>query len=546
MTEDAAVTVNRSISGNVATLFAERAAAMADHVAIVDRYHGRDRATTFGDLEAHGARIAGLLRRVGLGRGDIVLIGEPPGLDFYATILAILRVGAVAMIVEPGAGRSGIAAACDAARPRAVFAPARVLALALRIPSVRAIPLRLTSSFWFPTATSVRSARRLLPDRQVACFAADAPAVLTFTSGSTGAPKGAIRTHALLEAQHGALRSVAASAGDVDLVSLPVVVLANLAAGATSVLADVDGRSPGTANLDGMKGQLVRLAPTRLTVPPILVERLAREGGVLALGRLRRIVTGGGPLFNDVMTLVRAVAPGVELVSVYGSTEAEPIAHVSAASVSDADSRKMLCGAGLLAGTPVPEVALRIVRLTAETLPACLTQADLDSRTAAAGEPGEIIVSGGHVVAGYLHGRGDGETKLRVGDIVWHRTGDAGYLDPDGRVWLLGRVSAAICDERGAAHPFAVECAARAAIGARRLALTAIDGRRTLVVEGALTADEERRLRDALAWALLDDIVGVPRLPMDSRHGSKVDYPALAALLSRHRLVRAGLATGSR
>jgi len=531
--EQRTASVDRSISGNVATLFAERAAAMRDAVAIIDRYRGRDRATTFGELEDQGARTAALLRRVGLGRGDVVLLGHPPGLELYATVLAILRIGAVAMIVEPGAGRRGIAAACAMASPRAVFAPARVLALALTIPAVRRIPLRITSSRWFPTATTLASARSLQPDRHVACFAADAPAILTFTSGSTGEPKGAVRTHSLLEAQHLALRSVAANEGDIDLVSLPVVVLANLAAGATSILADIDAQRLATANLRGVRGQIARLAPTRLTVSPVLVERLATEVGVLALGRLRGIVTGGGPVFPDVTSLVADVAPGVHMISVYGSTEAEPIAHLTSIRTSDADYAAMRRGGGLLAGDPAPEVSLRILRPLAVTDAASMSLEDFRALTANNGEVGEIAVAGDHVVGGYLHGRGDRETKIRVAGTIWHRTGDAGYLDPRGRLWLLGRLSAAVRDARGTAYPFAVECASRAIIGSRRMAFVAVGGQRTLVVEGRITASEKESLRRELEWASLDDVMTVARLPMDGRHASKVSYPALERLLAR-------------
>jgi acyl-CoA synthetase (AMP-forming)/AMP-acid ligase II len=157
---------------------------------------------------------------------------------------------------------------------------------------------------------------------------------------------------------------------------------------------------------------------------------------------------------------------------------------------------------------------------------------------AGTGEVGEIVVAGDHVVAGYLHGRGDSETKIRVAGTVWHRTGDAGYLDQCGRLWLMGRVAAAVHDARGVAYPFAVECTARAAIGPRRMAFVAIDGRRTLVVEGRITTDEDNSLRRALVWACLDDITTVARMPMDGRHASKVNYPALAELLARRGLPR--------
>jgi len=150
-------------------------------------------------------------------------------------------------------------------------------------------------------------------------------------------------------------------------------------------------------------------------------------------------------------------------------------------------------------------------------------------------EPGEIVVTGAHVVRGYLHGQGDEETKFRVDDRVWHRTGDMGYLDDRGRLWLLGRASAVIDDARGIVYPFAVECVAREVLGVRRSAMIARQGRRVLVVERTESdapLDSSPALA-ALEWAKVDELVVVAKLPMDRRHNSKIDYAALGKLLKR-------------
>src|SRR5699024_9725377 len=140
-------------------------------------------------------------------------------------------------------------------------------------------------------------------------------------------------------------------------------------------------------------------------------------------------------------------------------------------------------GSGLLAGAVDPHVDLRIIRRQWGTPIPLLDAAAFRDATCPAGQPGEIVVAGAHVVRGYLHGVGDDETKFRVGETVWHRTGDVGYLDDRGRLWLLGRASAVIEDERGVVYPFAVECAARELLGVRRIAMTTHRSRRVLVVE---------------------------------------------------------------
>ena len=238
-------------------------------------------------------------------------------------------------------------------------------------------------------------------------------------------------------------------------------------------------------------------------------------------------------MFPPLLDRLAAAAPGAEVVSVYGSTEAEPIAEIDRRAICDADRQRMRDGSGLLAGAPVPEIALRVQAEPWDLSPiGPLTGAAFDARRAAAGEPGEIVVHGGHVLSGYLGGRGDDETKFRVDGQVWHRTGDAGYLDVEGRLWLLGRCSARVQDADGVLYPFSVECAAVHCPGVARAAFTAHGGRRVLLVESsAETAADLAQVAAVVAWARVREIREYPAIPVDRRHNAKIDYTALPALL---------------
>jgi acyl-CoA synthetase (AMP-forming)/AMP-acid ligase II len=139
------------------------------------------------------------------------------------------------------------------------------------------------------------------------------------------------------------------------------------------------------------------------------------------------------------------------------------------------------------------------------------------------------------VLHGYLHGRGDEETKFRVDGVVWHRTGDAGYLDERGRLWLLGRCVARIHDDRGDLWPFAAETAVYQDTRVRRAALVAHRGKRILAVElheGQRQIDVTA-MQAALKWALVDEVRVCRTVPVDRRHNAKIDYPALYQLLDR-------------
>jgi acyl-CoA synthetase (AMP-forming)/AMP-acid ligase II len=145
-----------------------------------------------------------------------------------------------------------------------------------------------------------------------------------------------------------------------------------------------------------------------------------------------------------------------------------------------------------------------------------------------AGRAGEIVVTGDHVLKGYLDGVGDEETKCKVAGEVWHRTGDAGLMDERGRLWLLGRCAARIADDHGELYPFTVECVAMTFPEVRRAAALVRQGRRLLVVEAAEAGPKlAARLKQAVAWARIEEIRFLAAMPVDKRHNAKIDYPAL-------------------
>jgi acyl-CoA synthetase (AMP-forming)/AMP-acid ligase II len=309
--------------------------------------------------------------------------------------------------------------------------------------------------------------------------------------------------------------------------------LANLAAGVTSVIPDVDLRRPGSVNPGSVARTIEDHRVTRVAAPPALLERLVDHCSASArtLPGLERVCTGGGPVLPGLLERVQRIAPRADVLAIYGSSEAEPIASLAYAGVSEADRRTMQSGGGLLAGIPVPAVRLRIVP-DADQRPPIEPRA-FEDWCLPHGQAGEILVSGPHVLTGYLDGEGDEATKLRIGDDVWHRTGDAGLLDEVGRLWLLGRCAAAARDARGTLYPFAVECAALQHPNVRRAALVASRGRRTLAVELRDPRDSSclAALRTMLIWADLDAICDYGRLPLDRRHNSKIDYRALGRLV---------------
>jgi acyl-CoA synthetase (AMP-forming)/AMP-acid ligase II len=532
-------------TGNLADILREQARLRPEQPAIIDTHRGQTRVTTFAALERRVGQAAALLWQSGLRPGDTVLALQPMSLELYVALIAIFRSGLTAMFVDPSVGMAQVERCCALAQPQAFIGSVRAHVLRLLAPSVGHIPRKFVIGARFmPGAIPWSRADQLAPCEEIVACAPDAPALLTFTSGSTGQPKAMLRTHRFLLAQHDVLQrnfaadTVSDAGGDVSMTALPVFVLADLASGTTSLIPPGNLRKPGaTIGPAPVVANVLRYRPRRTGASPAFWERIAAycQQQHITLPSLESIYTGGAPVFPRLLDALRACAPQARIVAIYGSTEAEPIAHIARDDILPSDSAAMQSGAGLLAGMPVPEIALRILPDRWGTPLGPYTPDEFERASLPVGQPGEIVVSGAHIGAGYVGGIGDAETKIRVGETIWHRTGDAGYLDAHGRLWLLGRCFARIEDARGMVYPFAVEAAVSAQPAVRRSAMVAWRGQRLLLIEPAypLYDGELDTLRQSLAWAHLDAVRVVPRIPVDRRHNAKVDYPALKKLLER-------------
>ncbi len=523
---------------NIVEVLARHAIDRPRAPAIVERtWFGRSRHITFGGLHDAAARGASLLWRSGLRPGDAVLVFHPMAAELYVTLVAMFRLNLVAMFLDPSAGREHVERCCELHPPKALLASTKAHLLRLRSPALRRIPIKFTvGPLPVPGARRWSGYARLRAHDKILKAESATPALLTFTSGSTGQPKAALRTHGFLLAQHRALeQNLGLRPCEVDLTTLPIFLLANLGSGVTSVIPDADLRYPGAIDPARVVAQIQTHQPLSSTASPAFFERLARHclARKITLPSFRKLFTGGAPVFPRLLDQMREVAPNADVVSVYGSTEAEPMCHAARHEMSPADLDASLSGGGLLVGRAVPGLQLRVVRDQWGRPLGPFTANEFAATRQPDGEAGEVVVSGEHVLPGYLHGQGDEETKFRVDGVVWHRTGDAGRIDEAGRLWLLGRCSARIDDEHGRLYPFAAEVAAYTDPQVKRTALVALGRRRVLVLEfyERQANPDLGPLKERLAWAHVAEYRVCDRIPVDKRHNAKVDYPALRRLL---------------
>ena len=469
--------------------FADAVQAFPDRIAIVD---GKGRQTSFAALEGRAHKLAAHWQGRGVQPGDRVLMAMPVTADLYASLAALWSLGATVILPEPAMGLAGLRHAARTAKATAFCAAGMFRALQYALPEL-----------W-------RCTRLRQKDGDAGGFDAHMPeaddiALISFTSGTTGKPKAIPRSHGFLMAQFRAIDPLLASdRPERDLVAFPVFTLINIASGRTSVLPNWKMSRLASLAPGPLQNWLKKQDVTRALVPPALCRVLADCARPEAF---HTVFTGGGPVFPDLVDDLLAKGP-MRIVCVYGSTEAEPIAHLDIGDVSEADRADMLQGKGLLVGHHGAETMVRI-------------------------EADEILVAGAHVNKGYLDPAHDAENKQRCGDVIWHRTGDAGLLDENGRLWLLGRVGSSVRSDTGVLYPFCVEVAARQWPGVAQVALMPDGSGALLVVEGdgRYMADWRKR---AQGFGI-KGVQHVKKIPMDRRHASKIDRKALANRINQGR-----------
>ncbi len=487
---------------------------------------------TFGELADRTHAFMRGLGRARIGAGDRVIVMIPVSADLYALVLAVMAVGASVVLIDGGMGVRKIAWAIADAGAQGIVSVKKLLGKWPLLPPLWKMQRWCADGAVVGTrgiADLIGSGTRAgtgLPR------ASDHEALITFTSGSTGRPKGADRTHGILIAQHLALDAhFPRPEGSIDMPCFPVVTLHNLMCGVTTVMPPVDLRAPGGVDPAAVVAEMVRWNVTTFSGAPAYLDRIARH--VVASGArvpsLRELAVGGAPVSRGLARRIRAAFPGVRAEVIYGSTEAEPIASVS---IDDVIAE---AGDGHLVGAPADVVDLALIRAGA---PHQLPPDELAGLHVAPGELGEIVVRGAHVNRRYVNSpAATRENKLCDPDgSIWHRTGDIARLDARGRLWLTGRAADTVTRGGRALQPLVIEALLDDVTGVTRAALIA-HGRAPegeLVIEpapGVPPREVQERVLERLAQAGLGSlpVALVDRIPVDGRHQSKIDRPALRA-----------------
>ena len=237
----------------------------------------------------------------------------------------------------------------------------------------------------------------------------------------------------------------------------------------------------------------------------------------IELKQVKKVFSGGGAIFIDFINKLKIVFPNAQIVTLYGSTEAEPIAKLNVNEITESDLEKIKNGYGILAGNIVGVEECKIIKTGIEEI-GNLTREQFISLQQ---DLGEIVVAGKNVLKGYVNGIGDKENKFSVDGEKYHRTGDLGIFDEQGRLWLRGRIKEPY---------FNIEAALHAKFNMGKTAVFEHNGKIILVLENNEVKEED--IKNAITFEQINEIKYVNKIPVDKRHNTKVDYKELKKMLN--------------
>jgi olefin beta-lactone synthetase len=410
----------------------------------------RYRTRSFAELDADTTAIAAGLTDLGVEPGTKIALLVRPGIDFIALVFALLKAGAVQILIDPGMGIKNVLRALGNVRPQGFIAGPTVHAVRAlmgnRFPEARFNITVGERSWW--GATSLADVRRRgcrISNFQPAETRAHSPAAIIFTSGSTGPAKGVLYRHGNFDRQASEIRDFYDIAqGEIDVPCFPLFGLFNAAMGVTSVIPNIDASRPAKVDPLEVITPINDWRATQAFASPAVWNRVGRycAENKIRLPSLRRVLSAGAPVAaHTLRSMTACIHPHGAMHTPYGATEALPVASISSAEVLSETIAQTEQGAGVCVGKRFAGIDWRVIRIEDGQIPTIH-----DATVLPRGEIGELIVCGPVVTTEYVtRTEANASAKIRddSGEVAgfWHRMGDVGYLDSQGRFWFCGRMS---------------------------------------------------------------------------------------------------------
>jgi len=538
--------VPSATSGGHRTLWSALRARSADDSPAVVTVGGET--VTWSALAQRVEHLAAGLAATGLVAGDRVALLIPPSPELTATAYAVWRAGGVVVVADKGLGLTGMRRALRSASPDVVIGGRLGLlaARAMQLPGARvavgtgrATARLLGADLTTDELVATGRAAPVPPEPDV-----EDECAVVFTSGSTGPAKGVVYRHRQVVAQLELIRSTYGITNSDRLVAaFAPFALLGPGLGVATAVPEIDVTTPQELTaatladaVSAVDATIVFAAPAALRgVVASAHDAPPRQREVLRGVRL--LVSAGAPVPARLLRAVGEVLPAAETHTPYGMTEALPLTDITLPEIERAG-----LGPGVCVGRPLPGVQVGVSALSDDG------RAD-GALERTPGRTGEITVRAAHVKERYDALWATQRAGSR--DAGWHRTGDVGHLDAEGRLWVEGRLAHVLTTPSGPVTPVGVEQCVEDLAEVGSAAVVGVGPAGTQVVVVVVTPAAARRrvagrstslrvapalLADAVRAAAGVEVAAVlvtDRLPVDIRHASKIDRALVAQQAAR-------------
>ncbi|WP_375426029.1 alpha/beta fold hydrolase [uncultured Friedmanniella sp.] len=515
--------------------------------AVVEIHDGERRTVSFAELNSRIRHLGAGLAASGVQPGDRVALLVPPGIDLTVAVYACWQAGAAIVVADAGLGVRGMAHALRSAAPQhLVGIPKALVAMAaLRVPGRRIVvgggAAAAKALGW---RAEMSGLERLGADLDLPELpSGDAEGAVLFTSGATGPAKGVVYRLSQLRAQIDHIAAVLRLGPDDRLVAAfaPFALYAP-AIGIGAAVPDMDVTAPHTLTASALADAVEAIDATSVFASPAALRNVVATADALtdgqrtALAGVRTVLSAGAPVPATLLRRVQLLLPTAELHTPYGMTEVLPATDISLAQIERAQVEAAGAGNGVCVGLPLDGVQLTLSPLDE------LGRAE-GELTDQPGVTGEVLIAAAHRKERYDRLWATEQQSSR--NPGWHRSGDVGHLDDEGRLWVEGRLVHVVTTPDGPVTPVGVEQSIELLDGVTAAAVVGVGptgtqqvvvvvvppghpAPRTHLAAPDLAAEVRAASPVALAAVLVADV-----LPVDIRHASKVDRAEVARWAGR-------------
>ncbi|MBT8051452.1 MAG: AMP-binding protein [Xanthomonadales bacterium] len=488
------------------------------------------------------------LKAYGIGPGTRTALMLTPGLDFFAVFFALFKAGAVPVLIDPGIGMKPLKACLAEAAPKAFIGVTKAHFARKVLGWAReSCELLVTAGPKFGLGgATLKNIREMGEQDNTEVLHQVDPndmAAILFTSGSTGAPKGVVYRHRHFNAQVQMLKkSFDIQPGEVSLPTFPPFALFDPALGMTTVVPIMDPTRPADADPEKLIAAMDRFKVTNVFGSPALLDTLSRYcvDKRIRIESVTRVISAGAAVpIRTIRRMQQSLYQDAEIHTPYGATECLPVSSISASELNDKMVDRIESGDGVCVGRPIEPNDVKIIKISDMAFNHLSEATEMPF-----GMPGEIVVAGPSCTESYWQRENATDMAKMVDDLgnTWHRMGDVGVMDGQGRLWYCGRVSQRVDTGKDVLFPDQCEAIFNQHPDLVRSAVVGAGdrGRQTPVlcieVKGKLSPVDTERvhfdlLQLAQAHSITREIRTVlfhPGFPVDIRHNSKIRREELA------------------